>query len=233
MTKFSANKRFIVALVAACMLPIAAMAGFVGIARSDFQPAHYSRQDQPLWCWASSAAMVMSYQGVRIPQSEIVAHIKGAAVNAAAQPLEMINSVNNVFTRTVDGVPSYVVMSGQYVNGAPLAVVLYNQLKQKRPVILNYLVPQTPWQQAYGHAVVVTGIDAEFINNNLRVNTIHVFDPFAYRQTPYGLEPDDSKIYQEHRLQLVSSGPFTPPILTIPVGQITGVILMNSSTVPK
>jgi hypothetical protein len=218
------NKLFLITLVG-CLISAEASAEFIGIPQDEFQP-HYTPQLESNWCWASSAAMVMSYQGVNIPQNEIVSFIKSANVNQTAQPNEIIRAVNAVFSKDIDGIPSRIVMSGQYVAGAPLPVILYNQLKENKPVIMTYI------GAGFGHAVVVTGIDATFgANNLLSVNKVYVFDPYAYKQTIYGLVYDKSRIYHQYNLTTFLDS-FGYSHITIPPGEISGMILMNSSVVP-
>ncbi len=49
-------------------------ADFVGIDDDDFRP-HYTAQKETMWCWASSAEMVLSYEGVDLPQEAIVTKV--------------------------------------------------------------------------------------------------------------------------------------------------------------
>lgn len=218
--------RVVFALLIGCLLPMAASAEFVGIPRDEFQP-HYTPQLESNWCWASSAAMVMSYQGVSIPQQEIVAFIKSRAVNQTAQPREIIRAVNAVFLKEIDGVPSHAVMSGQYVLGAPIPVILYNQLKQKKPIIMTYV-----GETGFGHAVVVTGIEATFEHDILHINKVYVFDPYAYNWTPWGSQFDSSKIYKDYVLHSLPMLPNGDVPIRIQPGVISGMILMNSSVDP-
>ncbi len=220
------NIRTIFVLLIGCFISIEASAEFVGISQNEFRP-YYTPQLESNWCWASSASMVMSYQGVRIPQQEIVSFIKSTAVNDTAQPGEITKAVNAVFDGNVDSIPSRIVMSGQYVMGPPIPVVLYNQLKHQKPVIMMYSGP------GFGHAVVVTGIDATFDNNNLlTINSLYVFDPYAYEQTPYGPQYDESRVYKEYALSTLKDF-WGRSHVVIPPGEISGMILMNSSVVPK
>lgn len=208
-------------LVTICLcVPLLAQAEFVGISKDDFK-THYRAQKDPLWCWASSAEMALSYQGVKLPQEMIVLRVKGAIVGGTGNPGEMIASTNGIFT-DINGKKS--VVSGQLVLGAPLTTVLYNQLKQKKPVILTYQA-----SAQFGHAVVLTGIDATVGDSGVQVLKFYVFDPFAYRMTPNpwgGMNYvfDDSLVYKEYIPQT------TPFGIAIPAGLVTGVILVNGTT---
>lgn len=213
-------KRLLGGIIALFMcLPLAASAEFVGISKDDFK-VHYRKQNDPLWCWASSAEMVLSYEGINLPQERIVERVKGVVVSGTGSPGEMINATNGIFT-DVNGKRS--VVSGQLIWGAPLPTVLYNQLKQKKPVILTYQAsPQ------FGHAVVLTGIDAIVSDTGVQILKFYIFDPFAYRMrpNPWGgvtYDFDDSLSYKEYAPQT------TPFGIAIPAGLVTGVILVNGT----
>lgn len=208
------------------------LAGFVGISDASFKP-HYRAQKEPMWCWASSAEMVLSYQGIRLPQEAIVTRIKGAPINQGGNVIEMIQSVNGVFA---DQAGKRVVVSGQYVQGAPLPTVLYNQLKKKRPVVLTY-----QGGPASGHAVVVTGIDAIVSNGGVNISKLYVFDPFSYRQTPPqpirapngfimgytqpGFQKDPSLIYKVCPITSWYNQVILPGL-----GTVTGMILIDATS---
>ena len=145
---------------------------FIGISTDNFMPYHRA-QEQPFWCWAASAEMVLANQGINVSQVQIVSAVKGMPFNATANFPEMVRSVNRVFK---DQNEKRVVVSGQIVLGVPVSNVLYNQLKKKRPVILCYMTSMFS-----GHAVVVTGADAEVSPNGVTINKLHLFDPYCYR----------------------------------------------------
>lgn len=199
-----------------------ANATFYGIPPDEFKE-FYAPQKEQNWCWAASSAMVIRYQGVKLDQVDIVMRIKGGLPDAPAVPMEIVAGVNSVFNSTIDGKPSRVVTSGQYVLGAPLPTILFNQISQKKPVILTYAAP---FPGGIGHAVVITGINAYFTPSGVMVDKIFVFDPFAYHPPTTGFLFRPDLVYREYSLMMIG------PHLTIPPGNITGVILMNSSVIP-
>ncbi|MFZ4876348.1 C39 family peptidase [Janthinobacterium sp. Mn2066] len=185
---------------------------------------HYREQGTTTWCWASSAEMVLSFQGVKIPQDAIVTRVKGAPIQGTADPVAMVAATNGVFD---DESRKKIIISGQYVTGSPAPTVLYNQLKHNRPVVLTY--QNGPWT---GHAVVLTGMDAKATQDGVWINRFYVFDPFPYVQvmTPFGvrLVKDASLIYQQ--LDLIA----TPIGLQLsragmPIGVLSGMILMDAT----
>ena len=187
------------------LFPCLCFAEFIGITETEFMP-HYRSQRMSMWCWATSAEMVLSYNGIVMPQERIVEAIKHIPVNAPGIPLEMVRTVNDIFKDEND---EKIVVSGQYVLGAPLPLVLYNQLKQKQPVILTY--QSGP---GIGHAVVLTGIEASKVRGGILVSQIHVFDPFPDpRQPPY-------RIYS---LMTTNYG------ISMGVGIITGTFLVSGT----
>lgn len=207
-------------------------AEYIGISNADFR-SHYHAQKESMWCWASSAEMVLSYEGIKLPQEAIVVRAKGFIVDQGGSPTDIIKSVNGVF-QNQDG--KNVVVSGQYVPGAPPSTVLYNQLKAKKPVILTYQASAFS-----GHAVVVTGIDATVVGDNVLISKIHIFDPFSYRQQPpqpiiapngmfMGYQPpslvqDDSLITQVLPISTWYTGVILPGH-----GLVTAMILVDGST---
>lgn len=214
-------KKMILSLLSLCILYSVAFAEFVGISKEEFY-GHYRGQKEMLWCWASSAEMVLSYQGIELPQEMLVLKAKGAFVNQTGSYIDMLKITNDIFEAN----GSKYVISGQYVIGAPLPTVLYNQLKQKKPVILTYQ------NNLIGHAVVLTGIDATVTRSGVFINKLYVFDPFPYIQTydstGYHFKIDENLRYKEYiPFQNQTGGVF------IPSGQITGVILMNGSKLQK
>jgi len=197
-----------------------AYAEFIGVPKDEFKK-HYRSQKESMWCWASSAEMVLSYQGINLPQDEIVKRVKGILVNQGGTPVEMVASTNAILKDTNN---NNAVISGQYVIGAPLPTVLYNQLKQKKPIILTY---QSSPQ--FGHAVVLTGAEVRIDPAlGVLVDKLYVFDPFSYQIVPNGwggvnFIEDKSRIYAEYLPKT------TPYGIAIPPGIITGVILMNGT----
>lgn len=69
----------------------------VGISQAAFN-SHYPIQQTPTWCWASSAEMVLSYEGINIPQDTIVTKVKGAPISGGGNPYEIVKATNGVFT---------------------------------------------------------------------------------------------------------------------------------------
>ena len=223
-------------LLLAVVLFSTASAKFIGIPEEEFRP-HYREQQTSMWCWAASAEMVLSYQGIALQQGAIVERIRGAQLNAGASPREMIQSTNGVFTTKEN---RSAVVSGQYVVGNPDHTVLFTQLQHKRPVILTYQNGPTS-----GHAVVLTGIEVSLTGApglpgsmsgpNVTISGIHVFDPFPYVQKPM-LSPYGQPMFNgfgQPLTQLVRDKEYRAYSLTpqmAPVqGIISGVILMDGS----
>ncbi|MDD2685767.1 MAG: C39 family peptidase [Gallionella sp.] len=199
-----------------------AAAEHIGISKSSFEP-HYRIQQTITWCWASSAEMVLSYSGIKLPQDAIVSRVRGAPFPGGGNPYEMINSTNGVFP---DNDKKQVVVSGQMVMGAPTTAVLYNQLKHNRPVVLTY---QTgPWS---GHAVVLVAIDADVDAHGVNISRFYVFDPFPYRQqwTAYGPQFVEVPELRYQQLEVTA----TPMGLQLTrggtiIGTLSGMILIDA-----
>ncbi len=197
-----------------------AFAEFIGITQDEFKP-HYRRQAQTMWCWASSAEMVLSFQGVELQQDKIVQLVTGGTYNAPGSLPQMVSSTNGVI-KDIHGKST--VVSGQFVLGWPLPTVLFNQLKQKKPVILTF--QNGP---GIGHAVVLTGVDASVGANGVTISKYHFFDPFSYSAvpTPFGMNflTNDALIYQSADLMMTPGG-----LIMLGKGVVTGAIFMNGST---
>jgi hypothetical protein len=154
-----------------------AQAQTVGIPKEKFAP-HYRAQRTMTWCWASSAEMALSYQGIRVPQEAIVTRIKGIPIPVKGSAYDIIKATNAVL---LDENRRAIVVSGQFVTGAPLSTVLYNHLRRQRPVILTYVIPSIG--QWSGHAVVLIGADYTWSRDTVVFTRVHVADPLPYTQT--------------------------------------------------
>jgi hypothetical protein len=218
--------RLVFLLIAITSNVMTLKAQMVGITRNDFLK-HYRAQKESMWCWASSAEMVLSYEGILLPQEAIVRYLKGYIVNNPGSQIDMIKSTNCIVN---DSLGNAIVISGQYVSGAPYPNVLFNQLKSKRPVILTFNA--NPF---VGHAIVLTGIDY-VVNpdNTLSVTKCYIFDPFSYIQSldivgrPYFKE-DVSLRYKEYNMQMNQWDGVMLLSGNNVVGTVTGVILIAAS----
>jgi len=185
--------------------------------RTDEFDRYYRAQTDLMWCWAASAEMILASKGIRIPQDQIVSRVRGMPTSSPGSLPEMIRTANGVFR---DSDNKIVLVSGQYVLGAPITNVLYNSIKQKKPVILTYNT-----NNSIGHAVVIYGIDA-MIQEPLgaRVTAFYIADPFCYVQYPSGFIKDDSLRYKIYHPQSDPMGQ-----VFIEAGIITGVILIDGT----
>jgi len=200
-------------------------AQMTGISQKDFIN-HYRYQKESMWCWASSAEMVLSFEGIILPQEAIVNQVKGYIANNPGLPIDIIKSTNCIIKDTLNNLT---VISGQYIIGAPLPNVLFNQLKNKRPVILTYSSGPS-----IGHAIVLTGIDyAVNPDNSIIITKGYFFDPFAYRQI---YDPMNGWIFQKDPTLRYKTYDFQNSVWGIQIsvgtnviGLITGVILIEAS----
>ncbi len=197
----------------------------VGVQYYEFFP-HYRVQKTMMWCWASCAEMVLSYEGIYLSQEAIVTRVKGAPFVAGGNPYEMIKSTNFIIN---DINNNAVVISGQFVVGAPYNTVLYNQLKHKRPVILTY--SSGTW---VGHAIVLTGIDYT-VNRDftITINRFYAFDPFSYSMATdimgnQYLKENPLLIYKMYDLMMYTDGLHLMSG-TNSIGLVTGMIFIDAS----
>jgi hypothetical protein len=201
----------------------ATYAEFIGIADDKFRP-HFHAQQSRNWCWASCAEMILSYQGINLPQGSIVQRVKGATIDAPANYTEISTLINSVF---IDSSGKLVVTSGQFVPGAPSPNVIYNYLKQGRPIILSYATG--PFSN---HDVILTGIEANVTFLGVAITKLHVFDPNCYRPNyvsyPWGatytyLVEDDAIAKKEYGVSTMYNQ------VMLPVGPITAMYLIDST----
>ncbi|MFZ4455418.1 MAG: papain-like cysteine protease family protein [Bacteroidales bacterium] len=224
--KTSSLFRMIVPIVMVTILQGTTIAQMVGIKKIEFQK-HYRFQKDAMWCWATSAEMVLSYEGILLKQEEIVRHIKGGVYSMTGSIFDMIRVTNCILK---DSMENNTILSGQYIIGAPYPNVLFNQLKNKRPVILNYNSGH-----AIGHAIVLTGIDyVKNPDNTITITKCYIFDPFSYAQSydilgkPF-LKADSSLSYKEYFLQMDKLGNVQLLSSSGFVGIISGVILIDAA----
>lgn len=205
-------------------------AEYVGIPQDEFSP-HYRAQQGLMLCWAASAEMVLSYQGINLPQDAIVTKARGVPVNAPGGPWEMFRVTNGIFQTAQN---NDVLVLGQFIPGPAPTAILFNQLKHKRPVILTYQ-QQGSW---VGHAVVLIGMDVTIdkhnIGNEIIPTSFYVADPFSYRQkvNTFGqpiyqlgqpvFERDGSLAFRKYNW---GNGMVLNPF----PGTITGMIFMDAS----
>lgn len=150
---------------------------FIGFTPEQFK-AHYRSQIESKWCWAATAEMIFSSQGVEYGQARIVRDIKGETLDSTASIIEMFNTTNGIIK---DRNGNKFVVSGQLLKGLPAPTVLYNYIKQKKPVIIIYGHPY-----ANRHSVVLTGMEIEFSikieKEELKVQSLHIYDPYIERK---------------------------------------------------
>ncbi len=214
------------------LLAIASLssAAYVGMTDSEFTP-HYRRQENTNWCWAACAEMALSSSGVNIPQTTLVQVANNGNIsNAPGFPPQMIMLTNNLFTQPAGHAA---VVSGQMVQGAIIPTVLYNHLKRKKPVIIEY-----NYGGGTGHAIVLIGMDYEIVNHMILIKTMYIFDPFSYAQVPnpwggYSLQPDNTKIRKSYGFYPTPGNtptlPTFPQIVPFP-GVIQNMIMIEGTT---
>ena len=199
-------------------------AEYVGLTWDDFS-THYRAQQMPLWCWAASAEMVLSTQGISVPHDAIVQRVKGYLANRAGNIVEMASAVNGVHS-DIDG--GAVVVSGQPVMGAPTPEVLYNHMRAGLPAILTYQ------GGPIGHAVVLFGVEAEVTRLGVQIHRLHVADPYpvTHVPTPFGMQPkyDPDSAYRAYAPKIVATGPMPwQRGVAIDPGLITSITLVTGS----
>jgi len=215
--------RQLAALVLAIVLlaPGFARAGvFVGIADQEFA-SHYRPQQATEWCWASCVEMALSWEGIAVSQESIVARCLGGEVNLGGEPDDMVASTNGIF-RTTTG--EAVLISGQFLRGAPTPTVLYNHLRRRKPVILLY-----ERADGSGHAVLLTGIEVRIDpDDGVFVEQLHVFDPSLGAGRPDAATVDVLVGYR----RIYEPTETGDGIVMIAPGAIDGVVLVDGSVLP-
>lgn len=215
-----------IVVAASLVTTLSARAEYVGLSWDDFR-THYRAQRMSQWCWAASAEMVLSTQGINVPHDAIVQRVKGYLGNQPGSIIEMASAVNGVHSY-MDG--SAVVVSGQPVTGAPTPEVLYNHMRAGLPAILTYK------GGPIGHAVVLFGIDAEITMGGLQIQRLHVADPYpvvpVVTWRGQQLEYDPNSSYRAYTPTVViGQAPWQRGVAIEP-GLITSVTLVTGSRVP-
>lgn len=111
-------------------------------------------QEEDNWCWAACVQMVLSYQGVKVDQDEIVQRAFGARINKGGTAYDIERAANGwktgskVICARVDN--PYFVTPQTFIN----------DLSEKYPLIVGLEMPG----QMVGHAYVLTGISFQIIN---------------------------------------------------------------------
>ena len=130
-------------------------------------------QNTPVWCWAATIQMALNYYGLQISQPEIVQRTFGAAIPKTGNWIQMTNNLNYLGT-TPEG--KRMLVSATVSMGSPSSEAIINHLKQKKPIIMGFMNPAT----FSGHAILITGVDYQFIGNKAVISRIIIRDPYPY-----------------------------------------------------
>lgn len=226
-------KTFFIALIAVLSMNFAsAQTQQIGITPDEFLP-YYRPQEMNMWCWATSAEMVLSYKGISLPANQIVLKVHGVIGNFPGSTIDMIRATNGTIKDNND---DFAIVSGQYVVGAPLPTVMYTNLKDKKPIILTYASGA-----GIGHAVVVIGASVHTNNTTgeFYFTDLVVADPYPYipgppvlTVPPWGPPPvwiqstvlDPSLRFRHYQPVTLPNG-----ALSIGPGIVQGVVLMDGA----
>lgn len=213
-------KAFTTIVLTIVILQSSAFSEYVGIQRADFQP-HHRDQRGLMTCWASCVEMILSYEGIRLPEEAVVARVRGIPIDGAGNLTEMVKSTNGIF---LDTQGRTAVVSGQFCYGEPIKTVLYNHLRRNKPIILTY--QNGPWA---GHAVVLVGIEATVSPQDVIISEFHIFDPFCFQQV---MGPNGPMLMRNPELAYRVYHPrrINPMQVAIEPGVVTGIILVEGSS---
>ena len=139
----------------------------VGI-ETNIMQYHATEQHSTNWCWAASAQMALSTQGLMLPQEQIVRTLFGRLIDVPG------------------GVPQFLQLRGKYKTnrgvfsvscvhkkGPPSFKTLINNLKSNRPVILALSNPGLD----IGHAVIATAVIYQDASEESQIIKVIVRDP--------------------------------------------------------
>ncbi|MFN8255806.1 MAG: papain-like cysteine protease family protein [Bacteroidales bacterium] len=159
---------------------------YVGIPGSKLNYAT-SVQKKPLWCWAASIQMVLNYYNVAITQEQIVEQTYGKNPDGSIPnlPANLETLHRNLNNWGIDNKGKRYFVNAEFGFGPPEAILLIEELSQKRPVIIGYK------GNVGHHIVVITALSYYESELGPVINTIIVRDPL----------PDESSCTKDGRVE--------------------------------
>jgi hypothetical protein len=136
---------------------------------SNLMSIHAAQQEGQNWCWAASIQMVLSCQGISVPQHDIVTQSYGIALDAPGGPEEFIENLS-VWCRTRSEIRH---LRPQIIPGAPSITGLTKSLERNSPIIIAILTPGAD----VGHAVVVTAVVFGGTRSSPELERVIIRDP--------------------------------------------------------
>ena len=135
---------------------------------TDVMVYHSAEQHSQNWCWAASAQMALSTQGLAYSQEAIVRDLFGSLVDKPGGSPEFLGVCGKYTTPN-----GTIHINLKYGNGPPPLAFLIDSLQQQRPVILACENPGVP----IGHAVVATAVIYQETPTGRKLIRILVRDP--------------------------------------------------------
>ena len=150
---------------------------FVCGVSSDIFNFFYSEQQNSNWCWAACIQMILNYYSVNISQSQIVLRTFGTdnLGNVGNWGGSIENIHRNLNDWNIDNLGKRFVVKATFYNGAPQVEWLINELNSSRPVFIAYNTGSG------GHAVLITACTYTKINEQYKVHSLTVRDPWPGR----------------------------------------------------
>jgi hypothetical protein len=109
--------------------------------------AAFQIQQTPVWCWAASMSMILSFNGKPVSQQDIVADIFGATIPRALDPAHIGPYLNHTYqdhaTQQSATVSGTVLFNGQQGGSRAVLGVIIRQLGAGTSLAI--LQPTMPW----------------------------------------------------------------------------------------
>ncbi len=138
--------------------------------------AVYAPQKKDYWCWSASITMILNAYGIRNVNQHSFARVvcgidkNGRAYNCGATNLDISRSLN---LNGRDQYGQHYQVKAPLYTAAPNLTRLFNELENKKPVLVAYRYPNMPMK----HAVVITGAEYYIENNTNYVTKLIIRDP--------------------------------------------------------
>jgi hypothetical protein len=145
-----------------------------GVKSLDFVKAVYKedKQRQDLWCWATSVAMVLRFQGINVSQEDVVYQALNGLINQPGNGMDMVRGANgwSVQGKTIKA----------WFEKSCSAKQIIDDLAYKYPLVVGIDNPGSK----IGHAYVLTAI---FFNGDKEKN---IYPVMVTLRDPWPGSPD-------------------------------------------
>jgi hypothetical protein len=126
-------------------------------------------QDQPNWCWASSAQLILNYFGDPESQTQIVTQVRGHVENVGGTDDDISAALSY---HGLDSFGRPINLNSLTFYGPPPIAAVFGELEKYRPIMVTFKIYNSP----ESHSVVITAASYDDTPTGRRLRTIIFHD---------------------------------------------------------